>query len=178
MLGRRSRELDDEFNIDRVSSTEDDVHAEDGFRRAASNPEKVISQWDGWHKTMMLHWCGFLLKRGRGPVATWNKRLFELRQPLWKKTSTSPILVYFSKGTKKDVVLRVKDVKQNSCRPLIIALDVVISSSETEVDRPIRRMVITIPEEAMSTHFYMKLLMMLEAGRRILSELRDGVRHG
>mmetsp|Transcript_55391 Transcript_55391/g.146039 ORF Transcript_55391/g.146039 Transcript_55391/m.146039 type:complete len:196 (-) Transcript_55391:322-909(-) len=169
-----TRSFDDEFALGRVSSAEDVLGSANGFiRRTTSSPGKAVSSWDNWHKELTMHWGGFLLKKGRGPVTTWNKRLFELRQPVMKPTSTSPVLVYLSQSAKRDVVLRVKDVKQSMDgpgQPLVLTLDVVASMSEDEADGPCRRMVLSVPGESMSSHFHTKLLMMVEAGRKYRSE--------
>eukprot|EP00292_Cryptomonas_paramecium_P016742 CAMPEP_0113691682 /NCGR_PEP_ID=MMETSP0038_2-20120614/18605_1 /TAXON_ID=2898 /ORGANISM="Cryptomonas paramecium" /LENGTH=206 /DNA_ID=CAMNT_0000613391 /DNA_START=16 /DNA_END=633 /DNA_ORIENTATION=+ /assembly_acc=CAM_ASM_000170 len=171
-----SQVFDDEFSLDRVEEDSKNDPGKGGFNgRRASWSDTVqhsseICASVRWYSKLDINWCGFLKKKDRGPLTMWRRRWFELRQPFLKPNSTFPILIYMSKSLQKDKVLRVKDVRhsiEGPGHPLVLTMDVVESTSEFDVDQsPCRQMIVSIPDEAKSSHFHTILLMMLEAARR------------
>eukprot|EP00292_Cryptomonas_paramecium_P024113 CAMPEP_0113686136 /NCGR_PEP_ID=MMETSP0038_2-20120614/15110_1 /TAXON_ID=2898 /ORGANISM="Cryptomonas paramecium" /LENGTH=155 /DNA_ID=CAMNT_0000606401 /DNA_START=60 /DNA_END=527 /DNA_ORIENTATION=+ /assembly_acc=CAM_ASM_000170 len=129
-----------------------------------------------WHRQLPTEWCGFLMKKSRGPLPMWSRRLFELRRPALGPNSTYPVLVYLSSSLKTDVVLRVKGVKHSvDGQHLRLELEVIEASLEgVEGVGESRRMLLLVPDEARESHFHTKLLLLAEAGRRYRGDATSG----
>eukprot|EP00292_Cryptomonas_paramecium_P016335 CAMPEP_0113719640 /NCGR_PEP_ID=MMETSP0038_2-20120614/35954_1 /TAXON_ID=2898 /ORGANISM="Cryptomonas paramecium" /LENGTH=204 /DNA_ID=CAMNT_0000648089 /DNA_START=88 /DNA_END=702 /DNA_ORIENTATION=+ /assembly_acc=CAM_ASM_000170 len=163
------REFDNEFAL-AVDRVDDDMQV-----AHQAMPCRTLSTCAAaWYKRQPPQWCGFLMKRARGPLAMWSRRLFELRQPALSPSSSHPILVYLSSSLKRDVVMRVKNVRHAmdaDGKTLVLTLDVVdVQSEDDEVGSGSRRMVLSVPDDARESHFHTKLLLLVEAGRTYRGE--------
>eukprot|EP00292_Cryptomonas_paramecium_P016286 CAMPEP_0113699958 /NCGR_PEP_ID=MMETSP0038_2-20120614/23653_1 /TAXON_ID=2898 /ORGANISM="Cryptomonas paramecium" /LENGTH=213 /DNA_ID=CAMNT_0000623487 /DNA_START=95 /DNA_END=736 /DNA_ORIENTATION=+ /assembly_acc=CAM_ASM_000170 len=183
-----TRDRADECAMEDVLASEVDdsgIDLEEVFPRLNSGQNSASGSDDShyeahsidWYKKLDVHWCGFLRKRDRNqlnPVSVWRRRWFELRQPILRPHSTYPVLAYLSKCMKKEKILRVKDVKHSVEGQLFtLTLDYVECASDEDVDScRCQQMTVCVPEEAKSSHFHTKLLMMLEAGRRFRLDLQ------